>query len=427
MNLFDLGYLVGGVALAPVWARKRRSGWDERFGRIGGMLRRPDRGLPRVVLHAVSVGETSACRALVPLLADHAEVIVSATTDTGLARARSLYGSCCDVVRTPLDFSWAVRRFLDATRPDVLGLVELEVWPNMVRACKARGVPVGVINGRLSERSFRGYRGARGLIGPTFRRLDFAAVQDDTYAGRFLAMGVPAERVRVTGSMKWDAVGVSAGPVRTTEALALGEAMGLDPGRPIVVAGSTAPGEEALLHAAVPPGAQLVCAPRKPEWFDQAAAAMPGSARRSGGRAPAGTERFVLDSIGELSTLYRLADLVVIGRSFGDLYGSDPMEPAGLGRAVLIGPAYGDFAEVVGALLEAGGIRVVPPDRLGGEIAGLLADPDERARMGAGATRCVAEHQGASARHAAILLEHLKSAGSRGPAADRGTARGGRS
>ena len=401
--------MLGGAVLSPVWARKKRAGWDERFGHIGPMLTRgtaSTSGRPRVVLHAVSVGEAAACRALVPLLAERADVIVSVTTDTGLARARALYADVCDVVRTPLDFSWAVRRFLDFTRPDVLGLVELEVWPNLVRGCRARGIPVGVINGRLSERSFKGYRRGRALIGPSFRRLDFVAVQDEDYAGRFRAMGVAPGRVSVTGSMKWDAVEVAEGSARTERASALARSLGLDLSRPIVVAGSTAPGEEALLHAAVPGDVQLVCAPRKPEWFDQAAAAMPGCVRRSAGvgSATPGATRFLLDSIGELSTLYRVADVVVIGRSFGGLYGSDPMEPAGLGLPVLIGPEHADFAAGVSLLEAAGGIRVVDRAGLARVISDLLADPAGRRSMGEKARACVVAQQGASARHADLLM-----------------------
>lgn len=420
MNLFDLGYLVGGAALAPVWARKKRSGWSERFGHVGGMVRREPSGRPRIVLHAVSVGEVAALRSLVPLLGEHADVIVSVTTDTGLTRARALYADSCEVVRSPLDFSWAVRRFLDHTRPDLLVLVELEVWPNLVRACGARDIPIGVINGRLSERSFKGYRRARAVIGPSFRRLDFAAVQDEAYAARFRAMGVPDDRLCVTGSMKWDAVQVAEGSPRTPEAAALARALGLDLDRPVVVAGSTAPGEEALLHGAVPPDVQLVCAPRKPEWFDQAAAAMPGCVRRSDGVPSVGATRFVLDSIGELSTLYRAADVVVIGRSFGALYGSDPTEPAGLGLPVLIGPEHADFTAVVGVLEAAGGIRVVGRDEISPAITGLLGDAAARVAMGERARACVRAQQGASARHAGMLLERV-----RGMDAEREPIRGG--
>ena len=398
--------MLGGVLLSPVWARKKRAGWGERFGKIDHMLTRPAGDRPRVVLHTVSVGETAACRSLVPLLAEHADVIVSVTTDTGLARARSLYGDRCDVVRTPLDFSWAVRRFLDRTRPDVLGLVELEVWPNLVGQCVRRGIPVGVINGRLSARSFRGYRRGRAVIGASFRRLSFACVQDEAYAERFAAMGVPPDRLTVTGSMKWDAAEVADGSPPTPEAIGLARTLGLDLDRPIVVGGSTGPGEEALLHAAVPAEVQLVCAPRKPERFGEAAGVMPGCVRRSrlAETARVGATRFLLDSIGELSTLYRVADVVVIGRSFGDLYGSDPMEPAALGLPVLIGPAHSDFESVAASLAASGGLRVVGRDELGGVIRGLLGDVAARAAMGDAARGCVLANQGASARHAGVLL-----------------------
>ncbi|MFK7884156.1 MAG: 3-deoxy-D-manno-octulosonic acid transferase [Phycisphaerales bacterium] len=406
MNLYDLAYLTGAGLLAPVWARKKRDGWPERFGHIDHMLTHELGNGARVVLHAVSVGEVSALRAIVPQLLEHADVIVSTTTDTGLARATSLYGSMCDVVRTPLDFSWSVRRFLDKTNPDAVGLVELEVWPNLIKQCVKRDIPIGVINGRLSERSFKGYMRARPVLGRSFRKLSFACVQDETYADRFRAMRVSRDLVSVAGSMKWDAIEVADGSARSVEAIGLARTLGLDLDRPIVVGGSTAEGEEALLHSAVSSDVQLVCAPRKPERFDEAARDMPGCVRRSNlpGTAAGGQNRFLLDSIGELSTLYRIADVAVIGRSFGDLYGSDPTEPAGLGVPVLIGPRYGDFESAVGLLEDAGGLRVTDREGVGSEIARLLEDSGEREQMGQRARSCVMAQQGASERHAGVLL-----------------------
>jgi 3-deoxy-D-manno-octulosonic-acid transferase len=183
--------------------------------------------------------------------------------------------------------------------------------------------------------------------------------------------------------------------------------MGIDRGRPVLVAGSTGPGEEALLHAACPAGVQLVCAPRKPERFGEAALAMPGSVRRSAGVAGKG-DRFLLDSLGELGAAYELADVVVVGRGFGPVdgpvQGSDPMEPAALGKPVVTGPAHANFATVVGVLGAAGALRVVDGDGLAGVLADLFGDGAVRAEMGRAALACVAAHRGASVRQAGMLL-----------------------
>ena len=409
VNLLDLVYLPLAILTAPLWLRKKRGGWSERFGRIEPMLsdRWRGRGESRVVLlHAVSVGEVSALRALVPKLTPHATVVVSVTTDTGLERARALFGGSCEIVRYPLDFSWCVRRFLRTIEPDAVALVELELWPNFVGACARRGIPIGIINGRISTRSFKGYRKLRWGVARVLGKLDFVCVQDDAYAGRARALGADPERLRVTGSMKWDAIDLSdTGDGPSEAALALADDLGIDLSRPLVVAGSTGPGEEAMLDGAVPAGAQLVCAPRRPERFDEAAGALGECRRRSDpDSGDPGTDRFLLDTIGELSLLYELADLVVVGRSFGDLHGSDPLEPAALGKPVLIGPAYADFRSQVETLRDAGAIGVVPGASLGETIGAMLGDEDERRAMGTRARACVREHQGASAAHARVLV-----------------------
>lgn len=412
MNALDLLYAIVGAAAAPFWARKVRGGWAERLGRTPSL---PDKHRPRVMLHAVSVGEVNALRTLVPLLTPTLDVVVSVTTDTGLARARELYSESATVVRYPLDFSRSVARFLDAVRPDAAALVELELWPNFIAQCGRRGIPVAVVNGRLSERSFRGYRKIRPFLRRSFASLRFAAVQDGTYAERFEFMGVPAERCLVTGSMKWDAA-PKASRDPSASAGRLAAMLGIDRTKPLVVAGSTGPGEEAMLHAACPSGVQLVCAPRKPERFDEAAAAMPGCVRRSrrgessGPQTPAPT-RFLLDSIGELRDAYSLADVVVVGRSFGDLFGSDPAEPVALGRPTLIGPAFGDFLQAVSALRESGGIVVSSLGSLSHDLGALIADPARRAQMVENGFACIRRHQGASLRHAELLRSLVSQGG----------------
>jgi 3-deoxy-D-manno-octulosonic-acid transferase len=408
------------------------------------------------------VGEVNALRGLVPLLVGSGEemergldVVISVGTDTGIARARDLFAQMDHVriVRYPLDFSWSVRRFLDAVRPDAVALVELEVWPNFIRACEQRGVPVGVINGRLSARSFRGYRMARAALGRTFGRLAFAAVQDEAYAERFLRMGARAAGpvgdgevggVRVTGSMKWDAARIED---EVEGAAELAEALGIDRSRPLVVAGSTGPlptnapkdarsagtpyvrsgpafvaggarndkpmpelaaaAEEALLDAACPADVQLLCAPRKPERFDEAFAALGGAERcvrrSSGDRAEAGRTRFLLDTIGELRAAYALADVVIIGRSFGALYGSDPIEPVALGRPVVCGPRMADFDSSMGPLLDADAVVQVGAAGLAEAIEWLLGDDGERRAMGQRGRRVIREQQGATGRHAEMI------------------------
>lgn len=405
MNRLDLLYCLLAGLSAPFWARKSRAGWGERFGRVEQLA--PPNGRPRILLHAVSVGEVNSLRTLVPKLAEQVEVVVCATTDTGIERARGLYEGVARVVRYPLDFSGSVGRFLDSIKPDAVALVELEIWPNFVGECGKRDIPVCIINGRLSERSYRGYRRIRPWIGRSFGALEFAGVQDGAYAERFESMGVDPGDCLVTGSMKWDASPIVENPrENVTGALELAGEMGIDLDRPIVVGGSTGPGEEALLHQACPPGVQLVCATRKPERFDEAAAELSGCVRRSSGQpAPRGTDRFLLDTIGELRTAYALADVVVVGRSFGDLYGSDPIEPCSLGRATIAGPRMSDFAWITSELESEGAIVRADRGTLSAELERLLGDAGARVKLGEAARRCIRQRQGASARHTELLFD----------------------
>lgn len=420
MNRRDPFYIAAAVLASPLLLKKQRKGWRERLGRVGPMLREPPEvgplahRKPRILLHAVSVGETNALRTLVPLLTPHAKVIVSTTTDTGLARARSLYAESCEVVRYPLDFSWSVRTFLDTVRPDAAALVELELWPTFIDACRDRNIPTAVINGRLSPRSFKGYRRFRRFLSPMFRSLEFAAVQDADYAERFEAMGVAHDAMHVTGSMKWDNADITDD---ADGADALAENMGIDRSKPLVVAGSTGPGEEALLHRACAglTGVQLLCAPRKPERFAEAARDLRGCVRRSvtkkHGPPAARVDRFLLDTIGELRAAYSIADAVVVGRSFGDLHGSDPTEPIGLGKPTLIGPAVADFAEIVRTFEDAGGIARTTRESLAADLRDLLHDSERALELARRGRACIRANRGASERHAELLRSLVSTRG----------------
>ncbi len=430
MNPLDLLYAAGALVLSPIWATKRRDDWPSRLGRISPISADvAASSTPRLLIHAVSVGEVNALRTIVPALAREYQVVVSATTDTGLARAKVLFETgpglstpgaaggqgVVGVVRYPLDFSAAVARFLDAIRPDGVLLVELEVWPNFVAACERRGIPVGVINGRLSERSFAGYRRIRPLIGRTFGRLAMVSAQDEAVAGRFVALGTPAERVHVGGSVKWDTARAFDVEKVRADAAALAADLGLDPSRPLIVAGSTSAGEERLLHESVGRPVQLLCAPRKPERFDQAAADLPGCVRRSqrpagsgrDGAGPSPTGRYLLDSLGELRAAYALADVAVVGRSFGlgrgraaraGRGGSDPIEPAALAKPVVCGPYTANFEPIVAALRGGGALRTAEPGTLRAVLQALMVDAGQRTAMGRAALEVIQRHTGATTR-----------------------------
>lgn len=403
--LFDLVYLLLAALAAPFWMRKKREGWRQRWGRIDPL---PQPRKPRVMLHAVSVGEVGLIRPLVDALAPDFDLVVSVTTDTGIARARDLFTGRAYIVRYPLDASRAVRRFLDAVRPDLVALVELELWPNFSRACRQRRIPLGIVNGRLSDRSHWKYALARPILGRHFKRLAFCCAQDETYARRFRRAGARKDAVKVCGSMKWDAA-IVADTLPGADDLAL--RMGIDRTRPLIVAGSTAPDEHKLLHDATPPGAQLLCAPRRPEWFDLAADEMPRCVRWSTADRPILAKdtvgRFLLDTIGKLREAYALADIVVVGRSFGSLYGSDPMEPAALGKPVVIGPAVADFRTVVAEMKARDAIIPTTRAELAQVLRRLVENDAERKEWGRRAQECVRRNQGATDAHARAIRKAL--------------------
>lgn len=400
---------------APVWGYrmlrtgKWRTDWRGRFGRSRkGFAPFPGK---TVLIHAVSVGEVNAIRQFVQQLEQQGggdlRIVISTTTDTGTARAKELFEPRHVVVRYPLDFTRSVRRFLEAVRPDAVVLVELELWPTFVAECEKRRVPVAVINGRLSARSFSRYRLIRPLVRRTFGRLAVAAVQDEDYAGRFREMGVPAERVQVTGNMKWDTAVIADDVPGSGE---LAACMGIDPRKRLVVAGSTGPGEEAMIAEALGDlDVQLLFAPRKPERFDEAAAALGGSVVRrtqcADGtvRAVDGARLFMLDTIGELRKAYALADVVIVGRSFCPLYGSDMIEPIGLGKPTVIGPNVSDFRDVMARFQQGGGIMQVDgPAGLKRAVQTLL-DPAAGQALAERGRAVIRQQQGATGRHVAIV------------------------
>ena len=391
---------------------KWRTDWPGRFGHqtpasVASQQGPGEQGT--ILIHAVSVGEVN----LIKPLIDHFEqtypypdlrVVICTTTNTGYTRATQLYAEQHEVVRYPFDFSSAVARFLDRIGPDVVALTELEVWPNFVQACVKRDIPVAVINGRLSERSFRGYHRFRGLLSGMFSSLSAVAAQTQDYADRFIAMGVPEQRVQVLDTMKWDAAKIVDEIAGAHE---LATEMGIDRGKPLIVAGSTGTGEEKILIDTCPTDVQLMLVPRKPERFEEVAALSSEMVRRTRpGDVNSGGRLFLLDTMGELGKAYTLADVVIVGRSFNGWGGSDPIEPVALGKPTIIGPDHHNFADAVSALESGGGLIVTK--KPGEAVSALLAAPAKRAELAKRGREVILSRQGATKRHAEMLMQLIK-------------------
>ncbi|MDE2653341.1 MAG: 3-deoxy-D-manno-octulosonic acid transferase [Gemmatimonadota bacterium] len=412
-RLRDLAVGAGFLAFA-VGQRLRTGRWRSdartRNGKVGKLRRRAPG--PRILVHGVSVGETNALVPLIEALGDSPaapDVVVSASTSTGFGRARQLHGGSRDVVRFPLDLTWIVSRFLDAVRPDAVVLAELELWPTFMAECARRGIPVCVVNGRLSASSFRGYRTWRPLVRPMFSRLALVVAQTEVYRARFVELGVPGPRAVVGGSLKWDAAQKEPDPA---EARALASAMGIEAGKPLIVAGSTGPGEEAALIRDLPQGCQLLLAPRNPDRWDEVAALVPGMRRRSmatvstlaNDASPPSPDPpvFLLDTIGELTTAYLLADAVFVGRSLAPMGGSNPLEPVAAGKPTAIGPHHEHFEDIVTTLSAAGALKVSDePMRV---IAKWIRDSAARKAVVRAGKRALSAQRGVSARTAGLVL-----------------------
>ena len=406
-QLRDLALCVG---LAAYGVRKRletgswRADLTTRNGTVGDLVRQAPG--PRILVHGVSVGETNALEPFVEALAasrSRPDVVVSTSTATGFERARRIHAGRREVVRFPLDFTWMVNRFLDAVRPDLVVLAELELWPTFMAACTRRQIPLCVVNGRLSERSFRGYRGGRALARQLFRRLDLVVAQTETYRARFVALGTPADCVVVGGNLKWDAARRDPDPAL---AAVLAAQLGIDRSRPLIVAGSTGPGEEDALLRSLPHGCQLLLAPRNPDRWDEVAALVPGMPRRSEGRTSGATGNpprvFILDTLGELAAAYLLADAVFVGRSLAPMGGSNPIEPVALGKPAVIGPHHENFAGVVAELVREGGLAVSAEPMA--VIEAWLGDEAARKAVVAGGARALERNRGSAARAAGRVL-----------------------
>jgi len=396
-----LPFLVLFACISRLKGHPRRRDLGARLG-VGHSLNPHSK---RILLHAVSVGEVNAIRTLVSdLKAIGYDVVICVTTDTGIARANDLYSDSCTVTRFPFDFSFSVRRFLHRIKPTIVALVELEVWPNLIATCAKRQIPVVVINGRLSKRSFTKYKLVKPVLRRTFRQLTAIGMQNEVYANRVRELG--AHHVSVVGTMKWDNATLRDFVEGANE---LADDLHIDRSKPLIVAGSTTPEEHKLCKKILPNGVQLLCAPRRPEWFDDAVKTLSPCNRRTSNTRQQ-TSHFVLDTIGELDKAYALADIVIIGRSFAPLHGSDPTQSIALGKPTIIGPNVSDFEEMVELLVDGGGLIQCSTQELKGHIQSLLDDDALKERISKAGRKVIASQQGATKRYEDLIVEYTPNA-----------------
>jgi len=418
-------YLAAPVALAVTALRglrdpAYRGRLRERLGFVDGTLlsgpspslsdpSAPDDGAPALLwIHAVSVGEVQAAAALLRALRGRYPrhgLLVTTATPTGAERVRALFGAEVAHAYLPYDLPGAVRRFLMAVRPAIAIIMEREIWPNLYHACNRRGIPLLIASARLTERSTRLYQRLIALFAPVLAGDVTIAAQTENDARRFRAIGVAAGRVHVTGNVKFD-MDVDAA---LQEAGATLRASGF-PGRMVWVAGSTHEGEEDMLldaHQGLRarhPDGLLVLAPRHPGRFESVRALLAARAirfvsRSTGEPVSEQIEVLLLDTLGELMTFYAAGDIAFVGGSLVPIGGHNLLEPAALGRPIVVGPCNFNGPDVARMLLDSGAaVEVASGMQLQATVVELAGDESRRTDMGQRGQRIVAENRGAVAR-----------------------------
>jgi 3-deoxy-D-manno-octulosonic-acid transferase len=440
--LLSLGFLI----LLPrfVLDAFRHGKYVAGFGeRLGSVVPLPNDSRSVVWIHCVSVGEAQAARPLVKGIREqypNHRIAISTTTLTGQTLAREIFkDDAAKVFYFPFDWRWAVRRSLQAIKPDAVLVMETELWPNFLRECRQQQIPVAIVNGRLSEQSFRRYRIIRIFMRQVVSSLALAIMQTEADADRIRSLGMDATKTLVSGSLKFD-VGTSPTADSLTaefrERFKLGEPDELDRVAPLILAASTHDPEEVIILNSLRQvisksdfRPRLLIAPRHPERFSQVADLIKATGLRWTSRtaAPDANDRqadvILLDSIGELHSVYSLAEIVFVGGSLAKTGGHNILEPAAVGVPIIVGPHTYNFQSIVETFVSANAIIQLEPAsdsaaivELANLICDLFADPARRRELGVRARNLVDENRGATAR----ALESLSSILAASPKATNG-------
>lgn len=394
---------------------KYKQGWPEKLW--GEVPARPHLERPAAWFHAVSVGEVLQLQRLVrEFQSSHPDwdVIITTTTSTGYQVASDKFPKC-HVSYFPLDFTWAVSRVLDRFRPSLLVLVELELWPNLIDEAKRRGVRICIINGRLSENSFRGYARLKSMLAATLSKLDLVLAQNFVYAERFEALGTPASRVQITGSIKFDGVTLTSAPDKLSD---FRRGFQLNDSACVFMAGSTHPPEEEIVLNAWQnvreafPDLKLLLVPRHAERFEEVAKLVTSRGftlirRSQPDMIYYGLDSgsvLLLDTLGELSTAWGLADIAFVGGSITQRGGQNMIEPAALRKPILMGPNVWNFAQIADELINSKAAQLVHNEaELAASVMQILRDAGLAKSMGDAGQKVVIRHQGAVKK----TLKHL--------------------
>ena len=385
---------------------KYRAGMRERWGRVPERLvEEPSRRA--IWVHAVSVGEVLAIAGLVTDLRrrfPQYRVVVSTTTDTGQKLARTRFGGN-NVFYFPLDFGFAIRPYLSHLRPVLVVIAETEFWPNFLRRARDSGARIAVVNARISDRSFPGYRLWRGILARVLRPIDLFLAQTQEDSRRLAEIGAPLDRIQVTGNLKFDV----SPPSPSAFVGSLATALQQSGGGPVFVCGSTVEGEETLVvrsfrHVlASYPRAVMILAPRHPERFDEVAELLgklevPFFRRSAWHGEPLAGGVLLVDSIGELASLYALGDVAFVGGSLVPRGGHNILEPAQYGLPIVVGSHTENFRDVIRLFQSRGAVRVAGPSELPSVFMELASNEAERRALGGRAAETLRAQLGATKR-----------------------------
>ena len=429
--IIDLIYLLAIIIISPkiiyriIRQNRYRKGWSQRLGRL--TRKHPEKKC--IWIHAVSVGEVNAANTLIAKLTEALgdyEIVISSTTDTGFTRAKALYGKGLEVFYFPFDLSFVIARAFKKIQPNICLLMELEVWPNFARTAADADVPIVVVNGRLSDKSFPRYKLIKPAARWMFSKVDLVLAQTEEYARRFIFLGCPKQKVIVTNSLKYDTAQIT-DSIEGADLLA--EQLNLGP-EPLWVAGGTGPTEEhkilevftRLKQIEQLKDLRLAVVPRKPERFDEVAGLIErcdftsvrySKIKTQGSGLTNKPEVILGDTMGDLKKFYSLAAVVFVGRSLTPMGGSDMMESTALGKCTILGPHTFNFKQTVQALYAGNGaLEVQNSQELLEALQKCLTDKDFAQTIAANGRKVIKQNQGATEKSVSAIKDLLGKRGS---------------